>query len=186
MAETRERVRAPGVSAAAVTAIPTPAPALLYTTVESPLGPILLAGTETGLRIVSFLSGDDPISPEGAWREEPNAFAEAVRQIRAYFARELRSFTLALEPYGTPFQLAVWEALRAIPYGKTLSYGELARRIGKPAAVRAVGAANGRNPLPLVVPCHRVIGADGSLTGYHGGLAIKERLLALEQGDWFA
>ncbi len=160
--------------------------ALSYATVESPLGPILLAGTPKGLRIVCFLAGDDPIAPGKAWREEPPLFAEAARQIAAYFARELTGFALPLEPEGTPFQLAVWEALRAIPCGKTLSYGELARRIGKPTAVRAVGAANGRNPLPLVVPCHRVIGADGSLTGYHGGLAIKERLLALERGDWFA
>jgi len=173
-------------SAAASASAAAPAEALSYTTLESPLGPILLVGSPTGLRMVSFLSGENPIAPECGWRHEPHLFAEAAQQIHAYFTRELQSFTLVLEPRGTPFQLAVWEALRAIPYGKTLSYGEIARRIGKPAAVRAVGAANGRNPLPLIVPCHRVIGFDGSLTGYHGGLAIKERLLAIEQEDWFA
>ncbi len=160
--------------------------ALFYAKVESPLGSILLAGTRTALRMVNFLTGDDPIVPKSDWREEPDLFGEAARQIQAYFGRELRDFELALDPIGTSFQLEVWEALRAIPYGKTVSYAEIARRIGNPAAVRAVGAANGRNPLPLVVPCHRVIGADGRLTGYHGGLAFKERLLALERGDWFA
>lgn len=154
--------------------------ALSYATVDSPLGPILLAGTRAGLEIVTFLAGEDPIIPTSAWREEPPLFAEAARQIRAYFAGELKRFTLDLRPAGTPFQLSVWEALRAIPFGTTLSYGEIARRIGRPSAVRAVGAANGRNPLPIVIPCHRVIGADGNLTGYRGGVAIKRRLLAHE------
>ena len=105
-----------------------------------------------------------------------------MRQLNAYFARELEDFDLPLAPPGTAFQLEVWAALRAIPYGETVTYGELARRIGRPRASRAVGAANGANPLPIVVPCHRVVGADGSLTGFGGGLPIKSALLALERG----
>ena len=107
-------------------------------------------------------------------------FADVIAQLDAYFERRLRSFGLTLRPRGTPFQLRVWEALRAIPYGETRSYSEVARGIGKPDAVRAVGAANGANPLPIVVPCHRVLGANGSLTGFGGGLRVKRFLLDLE------
>jgi methylated-DNA-[protein]-cysteine S-methyltransferase len=106
---------------------------------------------------------------------------EAVRQLRAYFAGELQAFDLPLAPQGTPFQLAVWKHLCEIPYGETISYGELARRIGNPNASRAVGLANGSNPIPIVIPCHRVIGSNGKLTGYGGGLPIKEKLLGLER-----
>ena len=106
---------------------------------------------------------------------------ETIRQLRAYFAGELETFDLALAPQGTPFQLAVWNRLCEIPYGETISYGELARRIGNPNASRAVGLANGSNPIPIVIPCHRVIGSNGKLTGYGGGLPIKEKLLALER-----
>jgi methylated-DNA-[protein]-cysteine S-methyltransferase len=106
---------------------------------------------------------------------------EPVRQLRAYFAGDLETFDLPLAPAGTPFQLAVWRELCKIPYGKTISYGELARHLGNPNASRAVGLANGANPIPIVIPCHRVIGSNGKLTGYGGGLPIKEKLLALER-----
>ena len=106
---------------------------------------------------------------------------ETIRQLRAYFAGELETFDLTLAPQGTPFQLAVWNRLCEISFGETISYGELARRIGNPNASRAVGLANGSNPIPIVIPCHRVIGSNGKLTGYGGGLPIKEKLLALER-----
>jgi methylated-DNA-[protein]-cysteine S-methyltransferase len=107
--------------------------------------------------------------------------AEVIRQLQAYFAGELENFDLAVSPQGTPFQQKVWSELQRIPYGETLSYGELARRIGNPKACRAVGLANGSNPISIVIPCHRVIGSNGKLTGYGGGLPIKEKLLALEK-----
>lgn len=115
---------------------------------------------------------------EIAW--DPARCAAVARELAEYFAGRRREFTLALDPPGTPFQREVWGELARIPYGATLSYGELARRIGRPAASRAVGAANGANPIPVILPCHRVIGSDGSLTGYGGGLPIKRALLALE------
>ena len=107
---------------------------------------------------------------------------DAAEQLASYFAGELREFTLPLRPSGTPFELTVWDGLCRIAYGETTSYGELAGRVGRPGAARAVGRANGRNPLPIVVPCHRVIGADGTLTGYAGGLSVKRALLDLESG----
>lgn len=150
------------------------------TLIDTPVGPVLLVGDEAGLREIRF-HGEAPANAGATSNGGGGAVvAEAARQLRAYFAGERREFDLPLAPEGTPFQLAVWRALRAIPYGRTESYGELARRIGRPNAVRAVGAANGANPLPIVVPCHRVIGADGSLTGYGGGLPIKQALLELE------
>lgn len=162
---------------------------LCYTTLDSPLGAVLVAGDAAGLRHISFLAGDSPVIPGADWearedREDdhlPHPLARAVRQLKAYFRGELRDFDLPLAPGGTPFQRKVWEALREIPYGETITYGELARRIGQPAASRAVGAANGRNPLPIVVPCHRVIGQNGRLTGFYGGLHLKEGLLNLEE-----
>lgn len=155
--------------------------ALHYTTLESPLGPVLVAGDAAGLRYISFLSGTAALEPHATWVRDERPLDEAVRQLRAYFAGELQRFELSLAARGTPFQQRVWRALREIPYGQTISYGELARRIGQPTASRAVGAANGRNPLPIVVPCHRVIGSTGRLTGFAGGLHLKEGLLALEQ-----
>ena len=154
---------------------------LSYTLVESPVGELLLAGDDTGLRLVNFQTGRHRVSPRSLWTMDRRPLEEAVRQLRAYFDGGLKTFDLALSPDGTSFQLAVWRALQEIPYGETISYGELARRVGKPQASRAVGAANGRNPLPIVVPCHRVIGGDGSLTGYGGGLQIKRALLDLER-----
>jgi methylated-DNA-[protein]-cysteine S-methyltransferase len=121
------------------------------------------------------------VEPDPAWVESAAPFGEPIRQLKAYFAGTLRQFDLPLAPAGTPFQQTVWQALREIPYGETVSYGQLARGIGRPAAVRAVGAANGRNPLAIVVPCHRVIGSDGRLVGYGGGLPAKSMLLELER-----
>jgi methylated-DNA-[protein]-cysteine S-methyltransferase len=151
-----------------------------YTYMESPVGQLLLAGRQSGLTWIGFIQGQD-IAPRDGWRAAKAPFREAIRQLTAYFEGRLRAFDLPLAPEGTPFQLAVWNALREIPYGQTVSYAEMARRMGRPRAVRAVGAANGRNPLPIVIPCHRLIGSDGRLTGYGGGLHVKEALLALER-----
>ena len=151
--------------------------------IESPVGKLLLAGDGRSLRFIHFQSGPHARKPAADWVSDPAPFASAVAQLAEYFAGRRTRFDLPLAPQGTEFQRAVWKALIRIPYGETLSYGELARRIGKPNASRAVGLANGANPLPIVVPCHRVIGADGSLTGFGGGLDIKRRLLALERSQ---
>ena len=156
-------------------------PEIRYTIVESPLGRIFLARNDKGLTRMSFQEGTRPLTPGGNWRKANDAFNEERTQLAAYFDGTLFEFDLALAPEGTPFQREAWRALQSIPYGETATYGEQARRIGRAAASRAVGAANGRNPLPIVVPCHRVIGADGKLTGYGGGLRFKEALLALER-----
>jgi methylated-DNA-[protein]-cysteine S-methyltransferase len=155
--------------------------ALRYTLLESPLGPVLVAGTGEGLRRINFQHGDAPLPIPPEWEQDDAALAEAAAQLRAYFAGRLRVFDLPLRPEGTPFQKRVWQALRGIPYGQTRTYGQLAHSLGQPTAARAVGAANGKNPLPIVVPCHRVIGGTGALTGFHGGLRLKEFLLALER-----
>jgi len=151
-----------------------------YTTIESPVGPLLLAGDEVGLRRVSFESTkrSPPLQPD--WKQDSGLFTEVIRQLQAYFGGELKDFDLPLSLEGTEFQLYVWRSLRTIPYGETISYGQLAKRIGKPKAARAVGLANGSNPIPIIIPCHRVIGSNGSLTGFGGGLPIKKKLLALE------
>ncbi len=152
-----------------------------YTQIESPLGSLLLAADEVGLREILFVNGRHPARPEPSWKEDRAVHSETIRQLQAYFAGELESFDLQLAPEGTPFQLGVWRTLCEIPFGQTISYGELASRIGNPKASRAVGLANGSNPIPIVIPCHRVIGSNGKLTGYGGGLPIKEKLLALER-----
>lgn len=146
----------------------------MHTTIPSPLGPILLSADERGLTSIRIRAAAAPGD------RAADCFREPARQLAAYFRGELKTFRLELHPEGTEFQLAVWRELEKIPYGTTLSYGELAARIGRPAAGRAVGGANGRNPLPIVIPCHRVIAGDGSLGGYTGGLDIKRFLLALE------
>ena len=148
----------------------------LHTTIDTPIGPLLLTGDGDVLHGVRF--GDGPIDP--AWHHDAAAFAPVTAQLHEYFHDGRTTFDLAIELRGTPFQVEVWEQLRAIPYGETISYGELAQRVGRPSAVRAVGATNGRNPIPVIVPCHRVIGADGSLTGFGGGLPTKRALLDLE------
>lgn len=152
-----------------------------YTQIDSPVGPLLLAADEAGLRQIHFVNGRHPARPEPEWKENRGPLKETVRQLHDYFAGKLEEFDLPLSPEGTPFQLQVWKRLCGIPYGETISYGELARRIGNPNASRAVGLANGSNPIPIIIPCHRVIGSNGKLTGYGGGLPIKEKLLALEQ-----
>jgi methylated-DNA-[protein]-cysteine S-methyltransferase len=156
---------------------------MVYRTMESPVGKLLLVGNEARLRSVSFEDSRRAALVLDGWREDETAFGEVVRQLRAYFAGELREFDLELAPEGTEFQLRVWRELRAIPYGETISYGELAKRVGNAKASRAVGLANGCNPIPIIVPCHRVIGSDGSLTGFGGGLRNKEILLELESGQ---
>lgn len=145
---------------------------------ESPIGELLLAGDQDGLRRVSM----SPFAVEPGWERDDDAFAHAREQFEQYFRGERREFDLPLTLDGNRFELSVWAALRTIPYGKTASYGEIARALGHPDAPRAVGAANGRNPVAIIVPCHRVIGADGSLTGYGGGLERKRFLLDLEAG----
>jgi methylated-DNA-[protein]-cysteine S-methyltransferase len=154
-----------------------------FTSIESPVGELLLAADAEG-RLTRLHFPEDPraqTTSEG-WVRDDDALAEPCRQLTAYFAGELHDFDLELAPNGTPFQLAVWRALREIPYGATASYGEIARAVGAPGAARAVGGANNRNPIAIIVPCHRVIGAGGSLTGYGGGLDRKRRLLDLESG----
>jgi len=146
---------------------------------ETSIGRLLLTSNESGLRRIDFSSGKSSIDP--AWHENPAALKETVGQLRAYFAGELRDFDVPLAPEGTAFQQNVWRRLCEIPYGETVSYGELARRIGNPKASRAVGLANGANPIPIIIPCHRVIGSDGSLTGFGGGLDSKRWLLDLER-----
>lgn len=149
--------------------------------VDTPVGPLRLVGSEEGLREISFPDRGLPRPAREEWTESREPFRDAISQLDSYFRGERRHFDLVLAPAGTPFQQEVWAQLRVIPYGETVSYGEIARRLGRPAASRAVGAANGRNPLPIVVPCHRVIGANGSLTGFGGGLDIKRHLLAFER-----
>ena len=153
---------------------------LKYHVMPSPIGDLLLAGDDDALRIVHFQGGVRPTQPKPEWEPDARPFRETMRQLNAYFAGKLKAFDLPLKPAGTEFQLKVWKTLRTIPYGETWSYGDIARRIRRPAAFRAVGAANGQNPIPVIIPCHRVVGSDGSLTGFGGGLPIKRQLLTLE------
>ena len=154
---------------------------MYYEIIESPIGPILLAGDEKGLKHLNFLQGKKRIEVPADWRENKEFFREAARQLEAYFSGKLESFDLKLAPEGTDFQKSVWKTLCEIPYGETRTYKEIAVSIGKPKAYRAVGLANNRNPIAIIVPCHRVIGSDGKLTGYASGLDIKEFLLKLEE-----
>jgi methylated-DNA-[protein]-cysteine S-methyltransferase len=156
-----------------------PAPTL-YTWYESPIGPLLLAGTPWHLTLVSFAEGKHARQVMSEWQEDRAPFRRAIEQLSQYFAGKLRKFDLPLRLEGTEFQNSVWTALSSIPYGETISYKRLAERVGRPKAVRAVGAANGANPIPIILPCHRVIGQDDSLTGFGGGLPLKQRLLQLE------
>ncbi len=151
-----------------------------YCYCPSPLGDLLLAGDGINLQIIGFPEGKARTRHGDNWLEDERKFVEVKKQLAAYFAGERKTFDLALAPQGTEFQQTVWQALRKIPYGKTCSYGEIAQQIGKPKASRAVGAANGQNPLPIIIPCHRVIGSTGKLTGFGGGIAAKETLLNLE------
>ena len=156
-----------------------------FTEMPSAIGSLQLVGEAdgehlTGLRLIWLPDGPGIFRPGPDWMQDARPFRETIRQLRDYLAGRLTAFDLPLAPEGTDFQQRVWRAVAAIPYGETRSYGEVAREIGRKDAVRAVGAANGQNPLPIVIPCHRVIGSDGRLTGYGGGLPLKKRLLELE------
>ena len=173
---------------------------MIYGFLETPVGRLLVARDTTGVRLIHF---DGPAKggpakggpakagpcvrkrfrPAAGWERHDRAFDDVATQLKEYFDGRRRVFELPLAPEGTPFQLRVWNALIEIPYGETISYGELAARIGDRSASRAVGLANGSNPLPIVIPCHRVIGSNGKLTGYGGGLPIKQQLLTLERGS---
>lgn len=153
----------------------------VFTTLDTPIGTLVVAGDDSGLRHIRFPTERRKSRTEPDWTRDDDALGEVIEQLQAYFAGELREFDLDLAPEGTEFQRSVWSALAEISYGETVSYGELAARIGRPRASRAVGAANGANPLPIVVPCHRVIGSNGALVGFGGGLDIKEALLDTER-----
>ena len=152
------------------------------TVMPSPVGELLLVGTVEALTAIELPGERGGRALDPGWTPARAPFVDAVAQLEAYFAGTLTRFGLPLAPAGTAFQQRVWRALLEIPYGETVSYADVARRIGSPQAVRAVGAANGRNPIPIVIPCHRVIGSDGRLVGYGGGLTVKATLLALERG----
>ncbi|CAN5658299.1 methylated-DNA--[protein]-cysteine S-methyltransferase [soil metagenome] len=152
-----------------------------YTSMPSPIGKLVLTSSGESLTGLFMDTGSKRSAGDGMQRDD-GRFEEVVAQLDAYFAGDLETFDVALEPHGSPFQLRVWRALRDIPYGQTISYGGLARRVGNAKGARAVGLANGRNPISIIVPCHRVIGANGTLTGYEGGLDRKRHLLTLEAG----
>lgn len=151
-----------------------------YCYTDSPLGQLLLAGNFNGLSYVGFQDGPEPVFPERDWRRDAAFFVNAILQFKEFFRGERKQFCLRLNPAGSDFQLKVLEAVTRVPYGTTASYTDIARLVKNPRAVRAVGSANRKNPLPIVIPCHRIIGRDGSLTGYNGGLERKEWLLKLE------
>lgn len=153
---------------------------MYYCYFDTPIGELLLAGEDDALSLVSFPEGSMRRDPEPDWIYNEKPFVAARQQLAEYFAGERREFDLPLKLSGTEFQMSVLDALQQIPYGETSSYAEIAERVGRPKAVRAVGAANGRNPIPIIVPCHRVIGSHGELTGFGGGLDTKEALLRLE------
>jgi methylated-DNA-[protein]-cysteine S-methyltransferase len=153
---------------------------MYYCYLDTPIGELLLAGDDDALCLVGFPEGSMRRDPEPDWIYNEKPFAAARQQLTEYFAGERREFDLPLKLNGTEFQMSVLRALQQIPYGETTSYAEIAERVGRPKAVRAVGAANGRNPIPIIVPCHRVIGSHGELTGFGGGLDTKEALLRLE------
>lgn len=153
---------------------------LVHSHHDSPVGRLLLAGTGAALHFLSFPGGHKAFGPDPAWPRDDSAFNAVRQQLDAYFAGQLRQFDLPLAPQGTAFQLRVWTWLATIPFGQTRSYGQMADALDRPGAARAVGAANGANPLPIILPCHRVMGASGQLTGFGGGLPTKQFLLRLE------
>ncbi len=152
-----------------------------YHSIPSPIGRLLLTATASGISGVFMENHHGGPQPQPDWIRDPTCLSDVSRQLESYFASTLREFDVPLDLHGTPFQVEVWTALLAIPFGATASYRDLAQAIGRPKAVRAVGAANGRNPVSIIVPCHRVIGANGTLTGYGGGLPRKQFLLDLER-----
>ena len=155
---------------------------MLYTRLDSPIGELLLVGDGRALHGLYMQEGRTAKAIPAGWEATEEPFGEVSEQLAEYFAARRSAFDVPLTMTGSPFEQRVWRALQEIPYGETISYGELARRIGVPSASRAVGLANGHNPISVIVPCHRVIGADGSLTGYGGGLERKQLLLDLEAG----
>lgn len=155
---------------------------MYYCYLDTPIGKLLLAGDHAALKLISFPEGSMRREPGSGWIHSEEPFRAARQQLSEYFTGERQEFDLALAPDGTEFQVSVLKALTEIPYGTTASYGEIASAVGRPKAARAVGAANGRNPLPIVIPCHRVVGSDGALTGFGGGMAAKKALLDLERG----
>ena len=157
--------------------------ATCYQWTESPVGRLLLVADEGGLRELLFERGRTAPAIDASWKNNDHLLREAIRQLRAFFAGERQHFDLELNPQGTGFQQRVWRALQEIPFGETISYRELARRLGNPAASRAVGLANGSNPIAIIIPCHRVIGSNGTLTGYGGGLENKRWLLDFERSQ---
>jgi methylated-DNA-[protein]-cysteine S-methyltransferase len=163
--------------------MPTSTQQILYTTMESPIGELLLVGDGDTLSGLYMQEGRKPMTIATGWESSTEPFADVKRQLDEYFAGNRTIFDIPLAAEGAPFEREVWHALEEIPYGETVSYGEIARRVGQPTAARAVGTANGRNPIAVIVPCHRVIGADGTLTGYGGGLERKRLLLELERGQ---
>ena len=154
-----------------------------YCYTSTPVGDLMLVGDAAGLKYINFQQGPEPMLPESEWRKDAAYFVNAIVQLTEYFAGTRTRFALRLNPVGTDFQRQVLQIVARIPYGQTASYADIARVLKKPRAVRAVGGANRKNPLPIVVPCHRVIGSDGKLTGFNGGLERKEWLLALENGE---
>lgn len=153
---------------------------MYYCYLKTPIGDLLLGGDDDKLSVIGFPEGAMRLDPKPDWIFNEKRFFETRRQLGEYFAGKRKTFNLPLKPTGTEFQLQVLEELQKIPYGTTCSYRDIAERIGRPRAVRAVGAANGRNPIPIIIPCHRVIGASGDLTGFGGGLPTKEALLRME------
>ncbi len=152
-----------------------------YWIMPSPVGDLLMIHDGQALCGLHFQYGRHPLEIDDTWEKQPRVFASVMEQLEKYFAGRLQKFTIPLSLIGTPFQRSVWCALQSIPYGKTASYGSIAKKVGNPKASRAVGAANGQNPVSIIVPCHRVIGANGKLVGYGGGLPIKTALLELEK-----
>lgn len=154
---------------------------IYYQYMDSPIGKLLVAGDEKGLHLINFPKNGKPSLPESDWTENPKPLQEVLLQLDAYFSGRLKTFSLNLCLDVRPFQKKVLTTLRRVPYGQTISYGKLAEKIGSPKASRAVGQANAKNPIPIVIPCHRVIGSNGKLTGFGGGISIKQALLDLEQ-----
>ncbi len=152
-----------------------------YCYYQSPIGRLLLIGEQGLLEEIHFPNSADHAVIEDNWHHDEECFADVLQQLEEYFAGDRRSFKVKMRLKGTDFQRRVWQELRQVPYGETASYGEIAERIDNPKACRAVGGANGKNPIPIIVPCHRIIGNDGSLTGFGGGLELKKKLLRIEK-----
>ena len=157
---------------------------MYYCYMDTVVGRLLLTGNEK-LEGLHFPKGTTRVEPKKDWVKSPEKFTEVIRQLKAYFDGKQKYFDLDINPIGTAFQKKVWEQLLKIPYGQTISYGELAKRVGNPKASRAVGMANGKNPISIIIPCHRVIGKNGRLTGFGGGIDVKRFLLDLEQDSLF-